>query len=82
MGKVKNTNDFLRGYNIGVEEGKREALIEYQKENPNKDLPSNETLYKIFELLFEYMKNNRNSIHMNQYEVYAKYITANWNKDK
>lgn len=80
MGKVRNTNDFLRGYNIGVEEGKREALIEYQKENPNKDLPSNETLYKIFELLFEYIENNRNSIHMNQYEVYAKYITANWNK--
>jgi len=80
MSKVKNTNDFLRGYNIGVEEGKREALIEYQKENPNKDLPSNETLYKIFELLFGYMENNRNSIHMNQYEVYANYITANWNK--
>ncbi len=79
MSKVKNTYDFLRGFNYGVERGKREALIEYQKTNPNKDLPSNDVMYKIFELLFEYIENN-NSLYMNQYEAYANYITENWNK--
>jgi hypothetical protein len=82
MGKVKNTNDFLRGYNYGVECGKREALIEYQKENPNKDLPCNDVLYRIFDLWFECQHNDEatSSVFMNSYEHYANYITTYWNK--
>lgn len=78
--RTKNPTDLLRGYCIGIEDGKREALQELQKNNRNTDLPSNETLHKIFGLLFEYMGNNRSSVHMNQYDVYARYITENWNK--
>ena len=29
--KIKNVNDYIKGYKIGIEEGKREALIEFQK---------------------------------------------------
>ena len=84
MGKVKNTNDFLSGCNYGVERGKREALIEFQKENPNKDLPCNEVLYRIFDLWFEcqHKDEETNSVGMNSYEHYANYITAHWNDEK
>lgn len=78
--KVKNVNDFIKGYKVGVEDGKREALLEFQKENPNKDLPSNDVLFKIFKLLFEYQERNRSTLYFNQYEAYANYITANWEK--
>jgi len=79
MSKIKNIDDFLRGHKIGIEEGKREALIELQKQNPNKDLPSNDVLYKIFQLLFECREKDRNSAYMNQYERWANYITLHWN---
>lgn len=78
--RTTNTADLLKGYHIGLEEGKREALIEYQKTNTNRDLPSNEVLYKIFSLLFEYQQNNKSSVHMNEYEYYAEYIVTNWDK--
>ena len=81
MAKAKNTNDFLRGYKYGVECGKREALIEFQKENPNKDLPSDDVLYRIFNLLFRCQEES-NSLYMNQYEFYANYITTHWNDEK
>ena len=32
----------VKGYKMGVKEGRQEALVELQKNNPNKDLPSNE----------------------------------------
>lgn len=82
MKRVKDVDSYIKGYKIGVEEGKREALIEFQKENPNKDLPSNEVLYKIFELLYECEKNSRGSCYMNHYEYVANYITKNWERDK
>ena len=84
QGKVKNQNDFLRGYNYGLECGKRDALLEYQKENPNQDLPSNETLYKIFDLLFECQIRDEetNSVYMNTYERYANFITTYWEREK
>ena len=84
MAKAKNTNDFLRGYNYGVECGKREALIEFQKENPNKDLPSNEVLYHIFDLWFEsqIVDEETCSVYMNSYEHHANYITTHWNDEK
>ena len=74
---VKDPNSFIKGYKIGIEDGKREALIEFQKENPNKDLPSNEVLYKIFKLLYECEENDRktSTIYMNHYEHIANYIT-------
>ena len=73
----------VKGYELGVKGGKQEALIELQKNNPNKDLPSNEVLFRIFKLLFECEQNDRKncSIYMNQYEYYANYITKHWNKD-
>lgn len=82
--RVKDVDSYIKGYKIGVEEGKREALIEFQKENPNKDLPSNEVLYKIFKLLYECEENDRktNSIYMNHYEHVANYITKNWKIDE
>lgn len=76
------TDGLVKGHKIGFEKGRQEALIEFQKNNPNKDLPSNEVLYKIFKLLFECEENDRktSSCYMNQYEHYANYITKNWNK--
>ena len=70
----------VRGYKMGVKEGKQEALVELQKNNPNKDLPSNEVLFRIFELLHK-CKENDCSCYMNQYEHYANYITKHWNKE-
>ena len=70
----------VRGYKMGVKEGKQEALVELQKNNPNKDLPSNEVLFRIFELLHE-CKANDCSCYMNQYEHYANYITKHWDKE-
>ena len=70
----------VRGYKMGVKEGKQEALVELQKNNPNKDLPSNEVLFRIFELLHK-CKENDCSCYMNQYEHYANYITKHWDKE-
>ena len=73
----------VKGYELGVKEGKQEALVELQKNNPNKDLPSNEALFRIFKLLFECEENDRKtcSCYMNQYEHYAKYIAKHWEKE-
>lgn len=73
----------VSGFKMGVKKGKQEALIELQKNNPNKDLPSNEVLFRIFKLLFECEENDRktSSCYMNQYEHYANYITKYWNKE-
>ena len=73
----------VKGYKMGVKEGKQEALVELQKNNPNKDLPSNEVLFRIFELLHECKENDRKtcSCYMNQYEHYSNYITNHWNKE-
>ena len=70
----------VRGYKMGVKEGKQEALVGLQKNNPNKDLPSNEVLFRIFELLHK-CKENDCSCYMNQYEHYANYITKHWDKE-
>ena len=70
----------VKGYKMGVKEGKQEALVELQKNNPNKDLPSNEVLFRIFELLHK-CKENDCSCYMNQYEHYANYITKHWDKE-
>jgi hypothetical protein len=84
MGRRDETyaNGLVKGHRIGFEEGRKAALVEFQKDNPNKDLPSNEVLYRIFKLLFECKENDRktSSCYMNQYEHYANYITKNWNK--
>jgi hypothetical protein len=76
-------NDFLKGYEIGVHDGKREALLELQNLNQNTDLPSNETLYKIFDLLFKCKEQEHatSSCYMNAYEHYANYITTHWNEE-
>ena len=74
---------WVKGYKLGVKEGKQEALVELQKNNPNKDLPSNGVLFKIFKLLFECEENDIKtcSCYINQYEQYANYITKHWNKE-
>jgi hypothetical protein len=82
--RVGNYNDGLvKGYKMGVEEGKKEALIELQKNNTNTDLPSNETLKKIFRLFFESKKQMEmtHSLYMNEWECHIDYITKNWNKE-
>ena len=73
----------VKGYELGVKEGKQEAMVELQKNNPNKDLPSNEVLFRIFKLLFECEENDRKtcSAYMNQYEHYANYIIKHWDKE-
>jgi hypothetical protein len=73
-------DEFLKGYKIGVHDGKEKALLELQQSNKNSNLPSNETLYKIFDLLFECKENDAktSSCFMNEYEHYANYITKNW----
>ena len=70
----------VKGYKMGVKEGRQEALAELQKNNPNNDLPSNGVLFRIFELLHK-CKENDCSCYMNQYEHYANYITKHWNKE-
>ena len=77
-----NQDEFLKGYKQGLKDGKKDALLEFQKENPLSELPSNETLYKIFKLLFECQKNDieTSSCYMNTHEHYANYITKHWNE--
>ena len=79
----RNYKDYIDGYKKGITDGKKDALVEYQKTNPNKDLPSNEILYKIFQLLFECIELDEKScsIYMNSYEHYSNYITKNWEKN-
>ncbi len=76
----KIRDHYVRGYMYGFEDGKREAVKELQKENKNTDLPSNETLKKIFKLLFDCMERDRktSSVYMNAYDRYVDYITLNW----
>jgi len=71
--------DYLRGYKAGVALGRNEALVEFQKANKHHGLPSNETLNKIFKLLFEYRERNRCSVHFNEWDCYRNYITTHWN---
>lgn len=52
----------VKGYKMGVKEGEQEALIELQKNNPNKDLPSNGVLFRIFRLLFECEENDKKPV--------------------
>lgn len=75
--------DYLKGYKIGFEDGKKEAMLEVQKLNENTSIPSNETMFRIFRLLFECQEIDRqtSSCYMNQYEHYANYITLNWAKE-
>lgn len=82
MGKTYQ-DGLVKGYKMGIKEGKQEALIELQKNNSNKDLPSNRVLFRIFKLLFECKENDRKtgSCYINQYEHYAYYITKHWNKE-
>ena len=74
--------DLAKTYKSTFEHGKNAGLLEAQKLNNNTDLPSNETLYKIFNLLFECQEQDEKagSCYMNVYERYAEYITRNWNK--
>ena len=76
--------DFLKGYQIGLHDGKIQAMLELQEANKNTDLPSNETLYKIFDLLFECKENDHktSSCYINSYEHYANYITKRWNDER
>ena len=76
-------NEFIKGYKLGVIDGRKENIIKLQENNCNSDLPSNETLYKIFKLLFECIENDRktSSVYMNAYQHYAKYVTLNWDKE-
>lgn len=78
---MKDANSFLQGYNAGLTKGKEDALLEYQRNNPVKDLPSKETLFKIFKLLFESKKQleKTNTVFANMYDYYADYITTHWN---
>ena len=73
----------VSGFKMGVKKGKQEALVELQKNNSNKDLPSNEVLFRIFKLLFECEENDIKtcSCYINQYEHYANYIPKHWNKE-
>ena len=76
-------DQYLKGYNVGFKHGRDEAMIEFQKLNANTDLPSNETLYKIFGLLFKCQENDHanSSCYINTYEHYANYITKHWQDD-
>jgi len=80
MGKATNQEDYIKGYKKGVEDGKKDAMIKLQEMNFNEGLPSNETLYKIFELLEKVKKQDADShsLYMNAWEHYANYITQNW----
>lgn len=82
--KIKSVDEYVNGYRIGVYDGKNNALIELQELNNNTDLPSNETLYKIFRLLFEADEKMRksSSCYMNTYQYYANEITKKWNDEK
>ena len=80
--KMSDPDSLVKGYRIGFKEGKEEALIELQKENKNTDLPSNETLKKIFKLWFESKKEMEmtHSVYMNEWERHINYITKNWER--
>ena len=87
MSRKKDVTDaysYVKGYKIGLAHGKRDALVEFQKENPVKGLPSNEVLFKIFRLLFECkeLDEKTSSCYMNQYEHYADYVVTHWEQDE
>ena len=79
-----NGKDYIKGYRKGIEDGKSDALLEFQKLNVNTDLPSNETMFKMFRLLFECIENDERSCscYINSFEHYANYITLNWEKEQ
>lgn len=76
----KSLDEFKKGYEIGVHDGRDKALLELQDLNEKSDLPSNETLYRIFDLLFECQENDHktSSCYMDTYTHYANYITKHW----
>lgn len=79
--KVHDMDDYLSGYKRGLIDGKNEALVKLQENNKNTDLPSNETLYKIFSLYETADRKMKESCscYMNRYEYYAGEIAKNWN---
>lgn len=78
------SSDFTKGVNYGIKEGYEKALLELQENNTNTDLPSNDTLIKIFNLLFEKQENDRKncSCYINPYDGYIDYIVKNWDKNE
>lgn len=82
--RVKNMTDFLKGYKLGVKEGKNDALVELQKTNTNDELPSNDVLKKIIQKALE-CKNHieqTHSLYINEYQVICDYVVKNWEKEK
>lgn len=77
-----NGNDYIKGYRNGFEDGKKEALIELQKQNTNTDLPSNQTLFKIFRLVIEKKEIDEKSCscYINPWDGYCDYIVKNWDR--
>lgn len=83
-GKLKSVDDYVKGYKAGVKEGYDDALLKLQDTNINTDIPSTETMFKIFDLLFAADKRMKDtsSCYMNTYQYYVNYIVKNWNNEK
>lgn len=82
--RVKSIDDFAKGYKMGVEHGERDAMIKLQESNRNTEIPSTETLFKIFDLVEAADKRMRDtsSCYMNTYQYYVNQIVENWNNEK
>jgi hypothetical protein len=82
-GKLKNPDDYVKGYKAGVKDGYDDALLKLQESNPNTEIPSTETLFKIFDLLFAADKRMKDtsSCYMNTYQYYVNSIVKHWNDE-
>jgi hypothetical protein len=78
-----DAESYTKGYKKGFSDGMRESLFKIQEKNTNNELPSNDTLYKIFSILFEAKRkmDETHSCYMNVYEYYADEIVKHWNDE-
>jgi hypothetical protein len=76
-------DDYVKGYKAGVKDGYDDALLKLQESNPNTEIPSTETLFKIFDLLFAADKRMKDtsSCYMNTYQYYVNSIVKHWNDE-
>lgn len=83
-GKLKSADDYVKGYKAGVKDGFDDALLKLQETNPNTDIPSTETMFKIFDLFYDAAKRMKetSSCYINTYQYYVNYIVKNWNNEK
>lgn len=78
-----DAESYTKGYKKGFSDGMRESLLNIQEKNTNSELPSNDTLYKIFSIMLEAKRkmDETHSCYMNVYEYYAEEVVKHWDDE-